>query len=161
MSAGDLYETDFYAWTRAQSGALRGLAEAGWKGPIDLERLAEEIADAGSERCNKVLDYLGAAIENLLNLEYSGHRQPRTGWWLALDEARAEIGRRVTPTILEVVKSGLEGTYDHARELAVLGLADQGERMEDLLPLTCPYALDRILDDDWLPANRHGLVDPV
>lgn len=28
-----------------------------------------------------------------------------------------------------------------------------------VLPAVNPYALDQLLDDDWYPANRHGVRD--
>jgi hypothetical protein len=41
-----------------------------------------------------------------------------------------------------------------------LRLADYGEvEAAKALPRECPYDLDQILDRDWVPANRHGLVD--
>jgi hypothetical protein len=45
-----LYEEDFYAWTRDQAKALRRLADQSWNGPLDLLHLAEEVEDLGSEQ---------------------------------------------------------------------------------------------------------------
>ena len=39
------YDSDFYAWTQAQAAALRAKE---WK-TLDVESLAEEIADVGIE----------------------------------------------------------------------------------------------------------------
>jgi hypothetical protein len=36
-----LYETDFYAWTKDQAAALRSLLQQRWIGPLDLANLAE------------------------------------------------------------------------------------------------------------------------
>lgn len=32
-------------------------------------------------------------------------------------------------------------------------------RMAGELPELCPYALAALLDDDWYPRNRHGIMD--
>ena len=77
IATEDLYESDFYAWTRAQAGALRGLAEARWNGPLDLARLAEEVEDLGSEQQWAVESQLERIIEHLLKLEYSPSTNPR------------------------------------------------------------------------------------
>ena len=46
-----LYEADFYAWTRRQATALRRFARTRPNLPLDLEHIAEEIQDLGkSER---------------------------------------------------------------------------------------------------------------
>jgi hypothetical protein len=49
-----LYETDYYAWTKEQAAALRGMAEAPLNSTLDLENLAEEVeswAAAISQQC--------------------------------------------------------------------------------------------------------------
>ncbi len=48
----DLYEDDFFAWTRMQAKELRRFARTRPNLPLDLEHLAEEIADLGQEQRN-------------------------------------------------------------------------------------------------------------
>jgi hypothetical protein len=50
--ADDLYDRDFYVWTREQAQALR--ARQAGANDLDWDRLAEEIEDLGSEQRNKV-----------------------------------------------------------------------------------------------------------
>jgi hypothetical protein len=50
----DLYEHDFFAWTRRQSRELRRFARTRPNLPLDLARIAEEIADLGKEQRNAV-----------------------------------------------------------------------------------------------------------
>ncbi len=47
-SPGDLYERDFYAWTRDQARALRCLAETQPDLPLDLLHLIEEVDGIGN-----------------------------------------------------------------------------------------------------------------
>ncbi len=42
-----LYETDYYAWTKAQAAELRTLAAARVNTTLDLENLAEEVESLG------------------------------------------------------------------------------------------------------------------
>ena len=59
-----LYERDFYAWTQAQATLL----EAGRLGSLDLEHLAEEIEDMGSEQRHAVSSQLRHLLTHLLKL---------------------------------------------------------------------------------------------
>ena len=47
------YDTDFYAWTQAQAQALQA---KDWPA-LDIEHLAEEIADLGSNQRQAIAQY--------------------------------------------------------------------------------------------------------
>ena len=95
--APDLYDTDFYAWTQAQAGALR-LRQAGGN-MLDYDRLAEEIEDLGSEQRNAVLSHLLQIIIHLHKLESSRAIPPRSGWHIEVLQHRAEIEMRLSASI--------------------------------------------------------------
>jgi DNA-binding PucR family transcriptional regulator len=155
-----LYEDDFYAWTRDQASALRQLADQRWNGPLDLLHLAEEVEDLGSERQNAVISQLERALEHLLKLEHSVQSEPRRQWMISVNGARREIRRRITPAIRSAVEQELGPLYGGARRDTALALMDYGEAdAARALPDGCPYALDDLLADDWWPANGHGLKD--
>ena len=155
-----LYDDDFYAWTRDQAQVLRRMAEQRWNGPLDLEHLAEEVENLGSERQWAVESHLERMIEHLLKLEHSPSAGPRRQWMISVYNARAEITRRITATIRREVEPGLAERYKHARGNAELELLHHNEReAAKALPATCPYAFDDLLADEWWPANRHGLTD--
>lgn len=97
--AGQLYERDFYAWTKAQAAALRRLAQARWNGPLDLVHLAEEVEDLGDERRNAVRSQVRRIVEHVLKLEHSPAAEPRLGWKIPVDDARTQIADRITATI--------------------------------------------------------------
>jgi hypothetical protein len=155
-----LYKDDFYAWTREQAQALRRLAEQHWNGPLDLEHLAEEVEDLGSERQWAVESQLERVFEHLLKLEHSPSVEPRRQWMISVNGARREIHRRLTPAIRREVEPQLGALYAAARNDAELGLLDHGEQeAAGALPADCPYTFDDLIADDWWPANRHGLRD--
>jgi Domain of unknown function DUF29 len=155
-----LYEDDFYAWTREQAKALRRLADERWNGPLDLLHLAEEVEDLGSEQQWAVESQLERVIEHLLKLEHSPSPGPRRQWMISINGARREIRRRMTPTIRRNVEPNLAELYRAARDDADLALRDHGEAdAARALPTACPYAFDDLLRDKWWPTNRHGLVD--
>jgi hypothetical protein len=155
-----LYEDDFYAWTREQARALRRLADQRWNGPLDLLHLAEEVEDLGSEQQWAVESQLERVLEHLLKLEHSPSPDPRRQWMISVVDARGEIERRMTPTIRREVEPGLATLYRRARRKAELALATHGEvDAARALAIDCPYAFDDLLADEWWPANRHGLTD--
>ena len=71
----ELYERDFYAWTQAQARELRRLGATRTTLPLDLPRLAEEIADLGKDRRDALRSWATRIVERLLLLE---HSRPRT-----------------------------------------------------------------------------------
>ena len=139
---------------------MRKLAAERWNGPLDLEHLAEEVEDLGSDRRDVAISQLRRLIVHLLKLEHSPARDPRRQWVVTVDDARAEALPRVTRTIAQEIEAALPAIYRRARRRAVLELRDHGEdEAAAALPAECPYTLDQLLDEDWLPANRHGIVD--
>ncbi len=157
---GQLYKDDFYAWTRDQAQALRRLAAERWNGPLDLEHLAEEVEDLGSEQQWAVESQLERVIEHLLKLEHSPNAEPRRQWMISVVDARGEVERRMTATIRHEVEAALGKRYRRARRKAELALAAHGEKdAAQALPTACPYAFDDLIADEWWPANRHGLRD--
>lgn len=160
--AGTLYERDFYAWALGQAEALRRLAETRSNLPLDFENLIDEVeALARTERA-AVLSQLQRLIEHLLKLEFSSSASPRRGWRITVNNARAEIEDRITPTIRSGLEPEMAKLFRRARENAVLALLDHGERGSAELVKGCEpghYRIEQLLDPSWLPANRHGLVD--
>ena len=156
----DLHDRDLYAWTRHQAEALRKLAAERCDCSLDLENLAEEIEDVGSERRDAVVSQIRGLLVHLLKLEHSPSPQPRRQWLVTVNDTRAEAAQRWAEAIAREVVAGLDATYRRARRQVALELPDHGEaEAARALPTECPYTLDQLTDEDWLPANRHGLAD--
>ncbi len=154
----ELYEDDFYAWSREQAAALRRLSAERWNGPLDLEHLAEEVEELGSDVRNAARSHLRRLIEHALKLEYSPASEPRAGWIDTIDDARDEIAERLTATIRKDLEDHLPDAYARALRRARKALVRTGEaEAADALPEECPYAIERLLDEAWYPISRHGL----
>lgn len=154
----DLYERDYYAWTRAQAKALRQMAKEHWNGPLDLPRLAEEVQDMGHEQRYAMECQLERLLEHLLKLEWSRAEAPRRPWKLSCLGARSHLDARLTPSLRRAVLAGLPKRWANARRRAKLAMQEHGEiDMTALLPETCPYTMAQLLDPDWWPASRHGI----
>lgn len=149
------YEDDYYAWTQAQADALRRMAAARLNADVDWENVAEEIADLGRSERNAVESHLETIIEHLLKLMVSPAGHPRNGWprngWIeSVGNARIALEKGLSPTLRRHLGDTLADRYRYGRKKAALGLARDGLGIDDL-PAECPWTLDRLLDDGFLP----------
>lgn len=145
--SSELYERDFYAWTREQATLLR----AGRYDELDLEHLSEEVEDLGGSLYRSVRSRMRTIIEHLLKLEHSPAAEPRSLWRDTIQAQRADLEDDLTASLRRRLQSELPKHYLRARAAAARSLRRYGETAAaDALPETCPYTLDQIVGD-WLP----------
>jgi Domain of unknown function DUF29 len=144
------YDTDFYAWAQQQAAALRAKDWAA----LDLNNLIEEVEDlAGRHR-----DALGSELKRLLVHLLKWHYQPthRSDSWLeSIEQARQAIDELIDdyPSLADYPQVLLPKAYQRARRQAA---------RETKLPLTtfppegCPWDLDDIRREGWLPPDAAG-----
>jgi Domain of unknown function DUF29 len=153
-----LYEEDFYAWTRDQAKALRRLAATRPNIELDFAHLIEEVADLGISQRDAVRGQLRRILERCLKLEHSAARDPRAGWYETIIDARTEIEDKITPTIRRGLPRRLPRLWQQARRNTAAALRLHGEHAAaEALPAECPFRLTDLLRHDWHPASRHGL----
>jgi hypothetical protein len=153
-----LYDEDFYAWTRGQAAALRRLALTRPNVELDLEHLIEEVADLGTNRRDAARSQLRRILQHCLKLEHSPARDPRPGWRDSIIEGRLELEDRLSRSLRRDLQRNLPKLYDQARRAAAdLQRAYGEEAAADVLPESCPYGLVDLLRHGWYPASRHGL----
>jgi hypothetical protein len=153
-----LYEEDFYAWTRDQAKALRRLAATRPNVELDFEHLIEEVADLGVSQRDAVRSQVRRIIEHCLKLEHSPARGPRAAWYETIIDARTEIEDKITLTIRRGLPRRFPRLWQQARRNAAAALRLHGEHAAaEALPAECPYRLADLLRHDWHPASRHGL----
>jgi Domain of unknown function DUF29 len=151
--ADELYEEDFFAWTRSQARELRRFARSRPNLALDVEHIAEEIADLGKERRDSVRSWTARIIEHLLLLEHSPAQEPRRGWIDEIVNFRSEVERRLSRTLERDLKRRLPLLYGEARRNLQRKLERYGEaEIAARLPEICPYALDQVLGDFWPPS---------
>jgi hypothetical protein len=78
-----LYDTDFHAWTREQATALRAKDVAA----LDVDHLAEEIADLGQSIENAIESHLERLLLHLLKYRYDPAQLLRRDWRLTIRHA--------------------------------------------------------------------------
>lgn len=146
----ELYERDFYAWTRQQAKELRRWATIRPDLDLDLPHLAEEIRDLGKEQRNALRSWTVRIIEHLLLLAHSPATEPRRHWAREIAGFRVEIEARITPTLRQDLARQRPFLYDRARRSLVSELDRFGEsEIAGRLPEHCPYSLEQILGDWW------------
>ncbi len=151
----DLYEADFFAWTRTQAKEPRRCARTRPNLPLDLAHLADEIADLGKEQRNALRSWTILIIEHLLLLDHSPAEQPRRGWQREIMTCRDEIEDRLIPTLRRDLDRELPRLYDYARRHLKRRLEPYGEaEVATRLPERRPYTLDQILGEFWPPRQR-------
>jgi hypothetical protein len=150
MPDGPRYEDDFYAWTQYQAQVLRSLRTHDNR--FDREHLAEEIEDLGKSERDAVRSQVRRILLHALKLAHSPARDPRSDWMDSIDEARAEIEDKLTPTLRRDIEEAMPRLYANVRRRAVRDLEKYGERpAAQSLPAECPYTIDQILAEDWYP----------
>jgi hypothetical protein len=127
-SVEELHERDFYAWTRDQAARLRELKETRPNLLLDLEHLAEEVDDLGTERRDAVRSQVCRVIEHCLKLEHSVAIEPRRGWRDSAIDARGAVEAKLTTSIRRGAEAVPPRLYARARRKAENGLLGHGER---------------------------------
>jgi hypothetical protein len=159
-SAKHLYDEDYYAWTQGQAVELRALAKRRIDTSLDLEHLAEEVADLGRSERDAVRSQARRVIEHLLKLEYSPATEPRDGWKDTVADARSVIDDKLSPSLRLDLETMLPRLYGQVLPKARRALRRfGGAAAVSGFPAVCPYALEDICRPEWYPANRHGVVD--
>ena len=128
----NLYETDFFQWTKLQARALQEHNIAA----LDWDNLKEEIEDLGNEKLNAVNSFLKRLIEHRLKLDYSQEIYPRSHWLKEVDHFQDEIEDRLTKTLFN--KLDLPKQYERARRLILR------EYQLDI-PKKCPYTFEELM----------------
>jgi hypothetical protein len=138
------YEVDFYQWTQTQAAALR----SNDLGALDLEHLAEEIESIGASERRAIRSHLRVLLMHRLKWTYQPDKRSES-WRSSMYTARVFIEETVqdSPILRGFLPEALGWAYPRARkDVAVetgLPLAT--------FPETCPWPLERVLDEDFFP----------
>jgi Domain of unknown function DUF29 len=149
MAVKDLYDLDFFEWTQQNAELLRKrcLSE------IDVENLAEEVADMGKRDRREMDSYLTRLILHMLKwqmqpaLRYS--QSGRSSWLNSIVHSRLMLEKifKQSPSLRRLAEESVAEVYPGAvREASVQTQIDRKN-----FPQNCPYSLAQLLDDDYLP----------
>ena len=153
-----LYEEDFYAWTRDQAKALRRLAATRPNVDLDFEHLIEEVADLGISQRDAVRSQLRGSIEHCLKLEYFPALAPPVGWHETIIDARIVLEDKLTRTLRRASSGACpSSSIRRGAPPPPPSGSTASQRGVDALPAECPYRLADLLRHDWYPRSRYGL----
>ncbi|MBF2049767.1 MAG: DUF29 domain-containing protein [Elainella sp. C42_A2020_010] len=139
-----LYEADFYAWTQEQ---VRLLQQHAWT-QLDVANLIEEIESLGKQQRQELMNRLGVLLGHLLKWEFQAQARCKS-WYATIREQRRRIQRLLqqNPSLKPYLPQALAEAYLDGVDLAV---RETPLRYRDL-PSDCPYRLEQILDNLFLP----------
>lgn len=153
MSADDLYETDFVAWTERQAAALRALPPE--SNALDPTYLAEEIEDLGRAERRACESYVLHILEHLIKLA-SGASEPAQGWRVEIDASRRRLAKRATPSIR--ARFDMDAAWVEAVAAASVALSAYGDR-PPRLSTTAPFAFGDLVADGPSIEELIGRID--
>jgi Domain of unknown function DUF29 len=141
------YHSDFYAWTQAQAQALQS---KDWPA-LDIEHLAEEIDDLGVSIRKGLVSQLERLLLHLLKWRYDPAQDPRRLWQLSILDARHEISKdlAMNRSLQRFPAERLADTYRYARRVAAI----ETDLPQATFPEACPWTIEQVLDDAFLPGG--------
>ena len=147
-----LYDTDFYAWTRAQAEAIR---TKDWAA-LDVENVAEQIESLGRSDRRAITHQLQRVLRHLLEWTHQPEQRPRYGrsWRRSIEQGRSEIADLIeeSQSLQDLPTQRLALPYRRARRQAA---EDTGLPVATF-PEHCPWPVDDVLREDWLPLAEGG-----
>ncbi len=146
--ASSLYDTDWYLWSQTNAQLLR----EGRFTDLDTLHLIEEIEDMGRSQRQAIYSHLRNLLMHLLKWQYQTHLQSKS-WYFSISNARIAIARLIkeSPSLKQLPSKEMTDAYADAVKLASVETGLDETRF----PPVCPYVLDNILKDGWLPPNLH------
>ncbi len=150
-TAHGTYERDFYAWLISQVTALK---ERRFR-DLDLENLIEEVEDLGKSLSRELRNSLRIVLIHLLKWRYQPEKRS-TSWTVTLLEQRDEIEQLLvqSPSLRRQLPELLQKTYTAAAKRA--GLEMRRGNVQHIFPQQCPWTIEQLLDEDYLPNGTRG-----
>ena len=147
MSETVTYETDFHAWAIQNARLLR----EGKLTKIDAEHIAEELESMSASDRRELLNRLQVLLAHLLKHQYQPERRSKS-WLLTISHQRTAIERLLeqSPSLKTLLDAN---TLTKVYGKAVRDTVIETDLEQHLFPVECPYRLEQILDEDWLPES--------
>ena len=144
---GNLYETDFYAWTQAQADALK----RGDLSAADLSNIIEEIETMGRGEKRELASRLEVLLTHLLKWRFQFLMRSNS-WRRTINEQRRKLARVLeeSPSLMPTLEAAIARAYVDARGTA----SDETGINAAHFPPVCPFTREQIFNADWLPDEK-------
>lgn len=138
-----LYQTDPDRWLEETIRLLKNRQLE----QIDRENLIEELEELGNEQKRAVESLLEQVIRHLLLYQYwQAQFKDNANYWEAeIIGFRSQLRRRLTTNLSRHLSKELPFLYRDALRFV------KAKTKLNCLPSECPYTLDDLLAEDWLP----------
>jgi len=138
------YETDIAAWSIAQAELIRNRR---WD-LLDLDRIAEELEDVGNSEQRELASRLAVLMAHLLKWQFQGDRRSKS-WERTIKEQRKALDfhlKKVPSLKPKLFDSEWQGAV--WSDAVILAIRETG--LDDF-PEHCPWTIEEILTQGWLP----------
>lgn len=139
-----MYGTDFVQWVNKAVELLK----EGQFDELDIENLIEEVESLGRNDKNALKSNLRVLLTHLLKWQYQPSQRSNS-WRGTIIEHRLRIQDTFedSPSLENFYTQIFDHTYQQARKKAA------GETGQNIgtFPMTCSYAMEQILDDEFWP----------
>jgi hypothetical protein len=145
----ELYDRDFYEWIQQNVDLLR----RGCAKQSDLAHIAEEIEDVSKRDQRAVTSRLEVLVMHLLKWKYQPEKRyshsGKSSWLETIAEQRQRLAKlfEKSPSLKRVAASELSDAYLYAVQAA----SRQTLIPLSQLPTECPFTLDEVVDEGFLP----------
>jgi hypothetical protein len=145
MTQATDYERDFHAWALRNARLLR----EGRLAELHTPHIAEELESMGASERRELPSRMQALLLHLLEYQYQPERRSK-GWLLTINHQRTAIEQLLeqSPSLRRLLDAD---TLTKVHGKAVRDAVIETDVDRHVFPVSCPYRLQDILDEDWLP----------
>jgi hypothetical protein len=140
------YERDLHEWLMSSAYLMRQRSFD----EIDAEQIAEELEAMGKRERRELISRLTILLAHLLKWQYQPARRTKS-WRNTLAIQRSELSDLLEDS--PSLRFELEHSIDRAYERAKLIAEDETGLEAEIFPQECPYALEEIIDLQFLPST--------
>lgn len=153
MDRDHLYDVDVYAWSERQAATLRGLIGTRRDLPneLDLENVAEEIEELGSNRRDAAESYIRLILVHLIKMTAAPQASALKHWRAEIVTFHIELTSKLTPAMMGRID--LDRLWRLAKRQARAALEEENALDETALIWDverCPISLDAFVRDEFL-----------
>lgn len=132
------HEDDLHAWSLEQAECLKQSRF----GDLDLEHLADEIADVGGQQYDKLESALRLIFLHMLKWDYQPSFRSRS-WVNTINEQRRQVQRvlRKSPSLKSAFDEAVTEAYESARSEA----SSETDIDIKIFPAVSPYTRDEFM----------------
>ncbi|MDY7005307.1 MAG: DUF29 domain-containing protein [Cyanobacteriota bacterium] len=141
-----LYETEYDRWLEATIKLLKNRQLT----QLDYENLIEELEALGRNEKNAVESFLEQIMRHLLLYQYwqTEFSKNANHWEAEIVNFRTQLKRRLTTNLRNHLDTELLSIYQDAVKFV------KAKTKLDSFPIECPYNLEQLLDENWLPLSN-------